>query len=158
MTSKISVQQAHWGTDQAQLTNIRTRVFVEEQQVPSEIEIDGKDADCFHVKALNSANEVIGTARLLPSNYIGRMCVIKEYRQLGVGGQMLSYLINYARQKQIKLLMLNAQITALPFYQKFGFIPDSEVFIEADIEHIHMTLSLADLNLSKPLNGVPHVR
>jgi len=144
MTSEINVQQAHWDTDQEQLLKVRTRVFVEEQQVPSEIEIDGKDADCFHIKALNSENEVIGTARMLPTNYIGRMCVLKEYRQLGIGGQMLSYFINYARQQQIKSLMLNAQITALPFYQKFGFVPDSEVFIEADIEHIHMTLSLAD--------------
>jgi len=144
MTNKITVKQAHWDTEQEQLLKVRTRVFVEEQQVPSEIEIDGKDTDCFHVKALNSENEVIGTARMLPTNYIGRMCVLKEYRQLGIGGQMLSYFINYARQQQIKSLMLNAQITALPFYQKFGFVPDSEVFIEADIEHIHMTLSLAD--------------
>ncbi len=144
MTSKIIVQQAHWDTDQEQLINVRTRVFVEEQQVPSDIEIDGKDADCFHIKALNSANEVIGTARMLPSNYIGRMCVLKEYRQLGVGGKMLSFFINFARQKHINSLMLNAQITALPFYQKFGFVTDSEVFIEADIEHVHMTLSLAD--------------
>jgi len=144
MTNKITVKQAHWDTEQEQLLKVRTRVFVEEQQVPSEIEIDGKDADCFHIKALNSENEVIGTARMLPTNYIGRMCVLKEYRQLGIGGQMLSYFISYARQQQIKSLMLNAQITALPFYQKFGFVPDSEVFIEADIEHIHMTLSLAD--------------
>jgi len=144
MTSKITVRQAHWGTDQKQLINVRTRVFVEEQQVPSEIEIDGKDVDCFHIKALNAENEVIGTARMLPTHYIGRMCVLKEYRQMGIGGNMLLYFINYARQQQTKSLMLNAQITALPFYQKFGFIPDSEVFIEADIEHIHMTLSLAD--------------
>ena len=144
MTNKFIIQKAYWSSDQAQLIKVRTQVFVEEQQVPSEIEIDGKDAECSHVKALNSDGEVIGTARLLPTHYIGRMCVLKAYRHLGIGAEMLSYFINYARQNQIPSLKLNAQISALPFYQKFDFICDSEVFIEADIEHVHMTLSLAD--------------
>ncbi|MBT3206384.1 MAG: GNAT family N-acetyltransferase [Gammaproteobacteria bacterium] len=144
MANKFIIQKAHWNSDQVQLINVRTQVFVEEQQVPRDIEIDGKDAECSHVKALNLDGEVIGTARLLPTNYIGRMCVLKAYRHLGIGAEMLSYFINYARQNHIPSLRLNAQISAIAFYQKYGFICDSEVFIEADIEHIHMTLSLAD--------------
>lgn len=142
--TEFTIQQAHWNTDQEQLINVRTRVFIEEQQVPVELEMDGMDTDCIHVKAVNSEGVVIGTARLLPSNYIGRMCVLKACRNQGVGGKMLSYFINYARRNNFESLMLNAQISALSFYQHFGFIADSDVFIEADIEHRHMTLSLAD--------------
>lgn len=144
MTTEITILHADWKTDQQQLSKVRTIVFIQEQQVPAELEMDGLDTDCRHVKAINSTGEIIGTARLLPNNYIGRMCVLKDYRNLGVGGRMLNYFIDYARHNEFHSLMLNAQITALTFYQGFGFIADSDIFIEADIEHIHMTLSLAE--------------
>ncbi len=142
--SEIIIQQAQWENDSAQLIAVRTRVFVEEQQVPATLEIDGKDPQCHHVKALNSQREVIGTGRLLPNSYIGRMCVLPAYRNLGIGGRMLSYFIDYAGQNNLKWLKLNAQISALSFYQRFGFVAESNVFIEADIEHVQMTLSLAN--------------
>lgn len=140
--NEISIQIADWVEDQVSLIDVRTRVFVDEQKVPVELEVDGLDSDCLHIKAVNSDGEIIGTARLLPSHYIGRMCVLKEYRNLGVGGLMLSFLIDAANTERIKTLMLNAQIDALPFYQRFGFIEDSEIFMDAGIQHKHMTLKL----------------
>ncbi len=115
MANKFIIQKAHWNSDQVHLINVRTQVFVEEQQVPHDIEIDGKDAECSHVKALNSGGEVIGTARLLPTNYIGRMCVLKAYRHLGIGAEMLSYFINYARQNQIPSLIWLLSAAKLAF-------------------------------------------
>jgi len=138
----ISILQADWAQDKDQLTNVRTRVFIEEQKVPVDLEIDGLDPQCLHVKALNQAGIIVGTARLLPNHYIGRMCVDRPYRQHGVGGGMLQFFIDYAHRQHFPALMLNAQISALDFYQKYGFVADSEIFLEADIAHRHMTLDL----------------
>lgn len=145
MTTEFTIQQAYWETDQEQLTEIRNTVFIQEQRVPADLEMDGHDNECLHVKAINSDGDVVGTGRLLPNNYIGRMCVLQKYRNMGIGGSMLNYFIDYARDNNIRKLMLNAQLSALSFYQNFGFIIDSDVFLEADIEHVHMTLSIADL-------------
>ena len=139
------IKVANWQQDQKELIELRTRVFIEEQKVPPELEIDGLDDICIHLKALTDSGQFIGTSRLLPSHYIGRMCVLKEYRHQGAGSQMLNYFIHHALVRGIPHLMLNAQLTALPFYQQFGFLQDSDVFIEADIEHVHMTLTLAEL-------------
>ena len=141
MQTDIRVSFADWEHDRDSLMTIRKKVFVEEQQVPMDEEIDGYDPECVHVIARVDDN-IVGTARLLPNHYIGRMCVLKEYRGLGAGGRMLEFLLEHAREQRIPNLMLNAQITALPFYQKYGFAADSEVFIEAGIEHKHMTLNL----------------
>lgn len=139
----INVQTADWQHDQQALVDIRTRVFVDEQKVPANLEIDGMDPQCVHVKATIPSGVIIGTARLLPSNYIGRMCVLKPFRNHGAGRLMLSYLIEHAQRQNIRALMLNAQISAQPFYQRFGFKPDSEIFLEAGIKHVHMTYILA---------------
>jgi len=141
-TNNIIVDLADWVHDQPGLIALRTRVFVEEQQVPAELELDEMDSRSQHFKALTDQGEIIATARLLPSNYIGRMCVLKAYRNRGLGGNMLSFIIDYARHKQIEQLHLNAQIGALSFYQRYGFEVDSAVFLEAGIEHQHMSLNL----------------
>ncbi len=142
MTNNIHIQLADWHQGKEALMAVRTQVFVEEQQVPMELEMDDQDATCIHIKATTLQGQVVGTARLLPNQYIGRMCVLKAYRHQGVGGKMLVFLIDIARKKGYKNVMLNAQISALPFYQKHGFVSDSEVFMEAGIPHKHMSLKL----------------
>jgi len=144
MATEITIHEADWETDQQQLAYVRTVVFIQEQQVPAELEMDGMDGNCRHVKAINAKGDVIATARLLPNHYIGRMCVLKPYRKLGIGGLMLSFFIDLARDNNFKSLKLNAQISAIPFYRQYGFIEDSDVFMEADIEHVHMTLTIAN--------------
>jgi len=145
LSSAIVVKVANWLQDQKELIRLRNLVFIQEQKVSPELEFDGLDDVCIHLKALTHSGQFIGTSRLLPSHYIGRMCVLKEYRQQGAGSQMLNYYIHHALVRGLPHLKLNAQLTALQFYQQFGFIQDSDVFIEADIEHVHMTLSLAEL-------------
>ena len=141
MRPEIELRLADWEQDHDQLIGIRSQVFVAEQQVPIEEEIDGLDADCIHVAAILD-NQWVGTARMLPTYYIGRMCVLKAYRKQGIGGRMLNYLIDHARQHRVTRLQLNAQVTALSFYQKYGFVADSDIFLDAGIEHKHMTLNL----------------
>ena len=141
----LIVVAAQWTEDSLELSQLRTRVFVDEQKVPPELEIDGLDAECQHVKALID-DVIIGTGRLLPNGSIGRMCVLKEYRNRGIGMMMLKNLVQQAIDNGYQNLSLNSQASAIPFYQKFGFTIDSEEFIEAGIPHRRMVLNLNSKN------------
>ena len=140
--SDYSVQLADWQDDKEDLIAVRTRVFVDEQKVPPELELDNQDSECTHFKALDSDSNIIGTARLLPNGYVGRMCVLKPHRNAGIGGLILQFIITHAQQQGFDKLALNSQKTALNFYARYGFEADSDIFMEAGIEHVHMTLLL----------------
>ena len=142
MMSEYSIQLADWNEDAESLTALRREVFVGEQKVPIEIEIDDMDDQCQHIKASLDDGRIIATARILPNHYVGRMCVTKEYRQRGIAGAMLEFIIQYARHQNIKSLQLNAQISAQPLYERYGFVADSDIFMEAGIQHRHMSLPL----------------
>jgi predicted GNAT family N-acyltransferase len=139
---EIIVLAASWNDDCDELIQLRTRVFVEEQKVPSSLEIDGRDADCAHVKAIID-DVMIGTGRLLPNGFIGRMCVLREYRNRGIGTMMLKNLVQQAADSGHQKVSLNSQSYVIPFYQNFGFTTDSEEFIEAGILHRRMILNIA---------------
>ena len=139
--NELVVSKALWSEDSDALVKLRTEVFVDEQQVPSEIEIDGKDMDCRHVKAV-LGGEFVGTGRLLPSGFIGRMCVLRQYRGQGIGTIMLHKLIELARQEKYAQVQLNSQTDAILFYQNNGFVVDSDEFIEAGIRHRRMTMKI----------------
>lgn len=137
----LVVCKANWAEDCDELIRLRSRVFVEEQKVPVSLEIDGRDTECQHVKALAN-NIFIGTGRLLPNGVIGRMCVLGEYRNQGVGAMMLKNLVQQARDIGHQSVLLNSQSKAIPFYRKFGFVTDSDEFEEAGIPHRRMVLNL----------------
>jgi predicted GNAT family N-acyltransferase len=139
--SEIRVETARWPEDSDELVKLRKQVFVVEQKVPASLEIDGMDADCMHVKAMKD-NSCIGTGRLLPNGYIGRMCVLEEYRGQGIGTMMLKNLIDQAVNAGQPQVILNSQSYAIPFYQKNRFTIDSEEFIEAGIPHRRMVRNL----------------
>jgi predicted GNAT family N-acyltransferase len=141
MMQKPVVLNALWADDSDTLMQLRTRVFVEEQKVSAALEIDGKDIECQHVKAIVDG-VVIGTGRLLPNGFIGRMCVLAEYRNRNIGTMMLENLVQQALDSGHQKVLLNAQSYIIPFYQKFGFRIDSEEFIEAGILHRRMVLNL----------------
>ena len=134
------VNFADWQQDQKGLTRLRFEVFVDEQQVPADLELDGLDPLCLHVKAVAANGEIIGCARLLPDNHVGRMCVARAWRQRGVGSAIMTLLIDHASRHRIERLHLNAQLSALAFYRRFGFEAAGEVFMDAGIEHRKMTL------------------
>jgi len=139
---EIIALAASWNEDRDELIQLRTRVFVEEQKVPSSLEMDGRDAESAHVKALID-DDIIGTGRLLPNGFIGRMCVLREYRNRGIGTMMLKNLVQQAAERGHQNVSLNSQSYVIPFYQKFGFTADSEEFIEAGILHRRMILNIA---------------
>ena len=141
MMGKPVVLKALWAEDSDTLKQLRTRVFVDEQNVSAALETDGNDSECQHVKAI-VGGLVIGTGRLLPNGFIGRMCVLAEYRNRNIGTMMLENLVQQALHSGHQKVLLNAQSYIIPFYQKFGFRIDSEEFIEAGIPHRRMVLDL----------------
>ena len=136
---KIKVESANWQADKEAMAKLRSLVFVDEQNVPPELEIDGLDPECRHVKA-TADGLVIGTGRLLPNGFIGRMCVHKDYRQYGIGSLLLKNLVDQAFETEHVQIALNSQRSAIPFYEKNGFVVDSEEFMDAGIPHRRMIL------------------
>jgi len=114
---------------------IRLTVFVEEQRVPVEIEWDDEDAKSIHALAYDTQGAAIATGRLLPDGHIGRMAVLQAWRGQGVGGAILERLIEVARERGDREIELFAQTHAIPFYRRYGFVENGEVFEEAGIPH-----------------------
>ena len=136
-----SVQIVEWSQQHDALAKLRTDVFVEEQNVPVEIIMDGLDAAGVHVAARDTAGNLIGTGRMIlhPSvPRIGRMAVMKSWRCTGVGGQILKKLCDAAKQRGFGEVMLHSQTHASPFYFKHGFLSHGSEFFEAGIPHQEM--------------------
>lgn len=141
INDQVQVRIANWLDDGDVLQAIREIVFVNEQHVPVELEWDGLDADCIHVLAF-SGETPIGTARLLLDGHIGRMAVLKNWRNKGVGSAMLQRLLVEIRHRGIQHAVLNAQLVAAGFYRRFGFQTEGEEFMDAGIPHIRMVLKI----------------
>lgn len=132
-----------WAQLKEPATQVRYTVFVDEQQVPVEMELDEFDAVSSHAVVLDSQNQPLATGRLLPDGHIGRMAVMASARGLGLGAQVLQALIDLAKQKAMPEVVLSAQVHALGFYQKQGFIAAGDVYLDCGIEHKDMRLVLA---------------
>lgn len=130
-----------WQDARAEASRIRFKVFVEEQGVAREIELDALDAQCVHALAFEDGRPV-GTGRLLPDGHIGRMAVLEEWRGRGIGSGILESLIRKARERGEIEVLLSAQVHALPFYQRHGFEAMGEIYEEAGIPHRTMRLPL----------------
>ena len=140
----VRVHEVSWESHQTELRAVRNAVFIEEQNVPRELEWDGMDETSIHFIAETSDGDVIGTARLMPSGQIGRMAILISYRGHGIGRRMLEMAIQSAYRSGMKEVFLHAQSYALEFYLKAGFIPDGLEFEEAGSPHRSMTRSTED--------------
>ena len=134
---EFKVKTAAWPDDQSTLKAIRFEVFVEEQKVPAESEIDEHDSVSIHAIAWTDG-KACGCGRLLPDGHIGRMAVRKPYRSLGVGALILQHLIERARQRGDREVVLSAQTHAMGFYEKFGFVVVGGEYLDCNIPHRDM--------------------
>jgi predicted GNAT family N-acyltransferase len=136
--SRVDVIAIESPADMERAWAIRRRVFIEEQRVPEEIEMDAEDAHAFHVLAI-ADGVAIGCGRMVEHGAsevkIGRMAVLQEFRNTGVGAKILRFLIDRARERGTRKAILHAQLTAEGFYLKEGFTPVGETFEEAGIAH-----------------------
>lgn len=127
-------------TNQEQLDEafaIRKAVFVEEQLVPMEEEIDEFENDCTHFVLYNQ-DEPVGAGRFRELDGYGkveRICVLKENRNGGSGKAIMEAIENFAVKEGFKKLKLNAQTQAIPFYEKLGYEAVSDEFLDAGIPH-----------------------
>lgn len=120
---------------------IRRKVFCEEQNVPEEEELDDRDTEAWHFLAFVDGVPA-GTARLVPTAgaaKIGRMAVRKEYRGRGVGTRLLEAAMHAAAELKLHPMVLDAQVSAIPFYERLGFVAEGVVFDDAGIPHRRMT-------------------
>lgn len=123
---------------------IRYTVFVREQNVPENLELDQRDPFCTHL-ILELKHNPIGTGRidLEKGGKIGRLAILKEFRNQGYGKIMINQLETIAREKSLNSVWLNAQKSSLYFYQKLGYEVDSNEFMEANIIHVKMSKKLS---------------
>lgn len=140
---------------------VRRAVFVQEQNVPIEIEIDEHDGDpetissALHVLGRSATGTAVATGRLLlnpsepgtaevdrPPAHIGRVAVLASYRHHGWGRALMEALQKLAREQGYPRVDLAAQLHALAFYEHLGYLAHGPVFLEAGIEHREMSLRL----------------
>jgi predicted GNAT family N-acyltransferase len=130
-----------WDAERTVLERIRREVFVREQGIPESDEWDVEDATSVHILATLN-REPVGTGRLNRAGKIGRIAVLPGQRGRGIGPLILGRLLEEARRLGIREPCLHAQVQAVPFYEKFGFERKGEVFDEAGIPHVRMSLVL----------------
>ena len=137
----VTVKSGSWGLLGEPASLIRRVVFIDEQQVPQDEEGDGLDTECLHFLATLNG-EPVGTARLLPDGHIGRVAVLSSARGTGIGYQLMEAAIKAAREAGHPHAALSAQLHALAFYERLGFVAHGDVFMDAGIPHREMTLFL----------------
>ena len=119
----------------------RLEVFVREQEVPVEEELDEFDRVARHL-VVKEGEKVIATARIYFASAaearIGRMAILAPYRRQGIGTRILALLCKEAKRQQATRATLHAQWYARPFYARSGFVEMGEPFWEAGIKHVTM--------------------
>lgn len=136
---EITIKTADWTADKNELSRIRRQVFIEEQNVPEDLEWDGLDESSEHFLAF-SDNNAIACARLTSKGQIGRMAVLENHRGQGIGSALLRTVLRTVEESGRPNIYLHAQVSAIPFYEKHGFTCRGEVFFEADIPHREMII------------------
>ena len=125
--------------------DLRNRVFVGEQAVPPELEMDEFDLTAFHAVALQDGT-VVGTGRLIvdtPADArIGRMAVEQDLRRQGIGARVLAFLEDQAHSQGVTRITLHAQRYVKQFYADLGYREEGDPFMEAGILHVQMFKTL----------------
>jgi predicted GNAT family N-acyltransferase len=132
-----------WDSEfQTVLKDIRFEVFVKEQNVPLELELDEMDIKCTHLLALDENNNGVGTLRISPGGKLGRLAVFKKFRKRGTGKQLVNHAILMFENRKFPEIYLDSQVDVTGFYESLGFIIDNEkIFMDAGIPHKRMIFS-----------------
>jgi len=123
---------------------LRYDVFCVEQGVSLDEERDGRDGEALHLVVVDGG-EVVGTCRLLPVGSevkLGRMAVAPTHRGRGLAAELLVEADARARELHAQRIALAAQLTAQALYERAGYAPYGDVFLDAGIEHVMMGKAL----------------
>ena len=138
----VKIRIVDWVRYGEALSSLRHTVFVEEQGVPIELELDGEDATARHAAAFSDDGRLVGTGRMLASGKIGRMAVSQSMRGQGIGRALLDTLVAEAKRLKFEEVSLGAQLPAVAFYERAGFEAYGDIFLDAGIDHKMMRLVL----------------
>jgi predicted GNAT family N-acyltransferase len=142
----VQVHVGSWHDFQKLARPLRHEVFVEEQKVPVELELDHEDDSALHAVVLNRMGMPVATGRLLQQTpgvaRIGRMAVKKQMRGSDLGRRVLHALMEAAKHRGDTQVILHAQCSAQGFYKRSGFEPHGLVFEDAGMAHIEMVRAL----------------
>jgi predicted GNAT family N-acyltransferase len=142
----VDVRVGDWSTLGEPARAIRSAVFIGEQKIPADMEWDDADEGAVHAVAFNHLGRALATGRMMEHvpgvAKIGRMAVTAGSRHSGVGRAVLDALLDAARARGDREVVLHAQITAAPFYERAGFMRRGPVFDETGIAHVEMLRTL----------------
>ena len=140
------VSVGHWQTLGEGARAVRHAVFVQEQQIPIQMEQDSLDEAALHVLVRNRLGAPVATGRLLQPapgvGQIGRLAVSRVLRGSRIGSAALQALVSAAASRGDREVMLHAQSSATGFYAAQGFAPRGQPFMEAGIAHQEMVRAL----------------
>ncbi|MFE4199355.1 GNAT family N-acetyltransferase [Aneurinibacillus aneurinilyticus] len=143
--STYTIKRVQNETEKKRALGVRRCVFIEEQNVPENIEIDVHDNEhtaTIHVLALDEQGEAVGAGRLREYEpgigKIERVAVLSSCRSHGLGRLLMEKLEAEAVENGYRTVKLNAQLQAEPFYERLGYKPEGNTFMDAGIEHIAM--------------------
>ena len=139
------VRLAHDKTEVAEALELRRRVFYDEQGIRPEADRDGRDDKALHVIAF-PGGALVGTCRVRVAGdvaMLGRLAVERSDRGQGVGRAVLEAAERSARAAGARRMALHAQLPVQAFYEKSGYSPYGDVFMEEGIEHVAMEKRLA---------------
>lgn len=144
-----TITPTSWQLHHADLTKIRTEVFMREQHVSAADEWDGLDEQATHFLALTVSGNAVGCARLLHEisdennlYHIGRVAILRPFRNQGIGYQLMQFVIDHCKKNAPhNHIYLHAQTERRHFYETLGFIAEGDEFMDAGIPHISMYLA-----------------
>ncbi len=139
---EVSIRVGGWNQLRAYAMAVRYAVFVREQHIPAQFELDEYDPQAVHAVAFDPCGVPLATGRLLPDGHIGRMAVLRSARGQGIGTVILRTLVAIAKGRGMRELRLHAQIDAVGFYEHHGFVAIGEPYDEVGILHRTMVRSL----------------
>ena len=138
---KVSYKLVESDSELKAAFEVRRQVFVAEQGVPEDLEFDDHENEALHTVA-KDGERVVGTARILFLNNrqakLERMAILKPFRRKGIGSRIIAFLNEELRNREVKRVVLHAQLPVVAFYESCGFEISGTTFWEVGIKHIKM--------------------
>ena len=144
MNNKLTIREIKDQSELKDIFNIRREVFVKEQNIQEDIAIDNEDNKSIHILVL-LGKKPIGCARIRIINQsakLERIAILKEYRGMGYGKDLVDFLVKFCLSKGITNVYMNAQYYLKDFYSGIGFKEEGQAFNEAGIKHIKMEYAI----------------
>jgi predicted GNAT family N-acyltransferase len=128
--------------------DLRLEVFVREQGVPEDMELDAHDRTAYHLLARDERHNAIATLRIVvkeDEGKIGRVAVVANQRRQGIGAIVMGMALEHCRLLHLTRVTLDSQQYVIPFYERLGFTCEGECFMDAGIPHVRMTRKMVPI-------------